>query len=73
MLAGAPIVPVSIVGSGRLAPKATSAIDSGVVVIHYGRPISTEGLQPENRAELKKQVREAILSGMQTIGEPRSS
>jgi 1-acyl-sn-glycerol-3-phosphate acyltransferase len=68
MLAGAPIVPISIVGSGRLAPKTTLAIDSGVVEIHYGRPIPTEHLRPRNRLELKKQVREAILLGTQAIG-----
>ena len=67
MLAQAPSVPISIVGSGELAPKTTLAIDSGVVEIRYGQPIPTAGLLPKNRVELKKEVREAILSGMQEI------
>jgi 1-acyl-sn-glycerol-3-phosphate acyltransferase len=68
MLAGVPIVPVSIVGSGRLNPKTTLSIDSGVVEVFYGRPIPTTGTEIQHRVELKKQVREAILSGMQRIG-----
>jgi 1-acyl-sn-glycerol-3-phosphate acyltransferase len=67
MLAGAPIVPISIVGSGQLAPKTTLGIDSGIVKISYGPPIPTQGLEPQNRVELKKQVREAILSGIQSL------
>lgn len=72
LMAGAPIAPISIVGSGELAPKTTLAIDSGVVKVHYGPAIPTQGLGPANRVELKKQVREAILSGIQSLGRPNS-
>ncbi len=58
-----PVVPVSISGSRHITPKGSLRVESGVVRIHYGKPIATTGLAPEDRSTLKERVREAILEG----------
>jgi 1-acyl-sn-glycerol-3-phosphate acyltransferase len=60
---GAPIVPVSVSGSWRIAPKRSLRIESGRVLVRYGKPIPTQHLRVDDRGELKRQVREAILAG----------
>ncbi len=59
----APIVPVSVSGSWRITPKRSLRIESGRVLVRYGKPIPTQGLRLDDRGELKRQVREAILAG----------
>jgi 1-acyl-sn-glycerol-3-phosphate acyltransferase len=61
--AGVPIVPVSVSGSWRIAPKRSLRIESGRVLVRYGAPIPTAGLPLDDRGELKRRVREAILKG----------
>jgi 1-acyl-sn-glycerol-3-phosphate acyltransferase len=39
------------------------AAERGLIRVHYGKPIATAGLSPEDRNRLKEQVREAILAG----------
>jgi 1-acyl-sn-glycerol-3-phosphate acyltransferase len=63
MQAGVPIVPVTVSGSRRIAAKGSLRIESGRVLVRYGAPIPTEGLGIEDRADLKRQVREAIAKG----------
>jgi 1-acyl-sn-glycerol-3-phosphate acyltransferase len=72
--AGVPIVPVSVSGSWRITPKKSLRIERGTVLIRYGQPIPTQGLGVEDRGELKRLVREAILKGFdpQLQGPPRS-
>jgi 1-acyl-sn-glycerol-3-phosphate acyltransferase len=60
---GVPIVPVSVSGTHRITPKGSLKIHSGLVRIHYGKPIPTRALRLEDRQELKRRVREAILAG----------
>jgi 1-acyl-sn-glycerol-3-phosphate acyltransferase len=60
---GVPIVPVTVSGSYRITPKRSLRIESGRVLIRYGKPIPTAQLRVEDRAELKRRVREAILAG----------
>jgi 1-acyl-sn-glycerol-3-phosphate acyltransferase len=60
--AGAPIVPVAVSGSWRITPKRSLRIESGRVLVRYGKPIATQGLDVDDRGELKRQVREAILA-----------
>ncbi len=60
---GAPIIPVSVSGSWRITPKKTLRVESGNVLIRYGKPIPTRDLTIEDRAYLKQQVREAIVAG----------
>ena len=61
--AGVPIVPVTVSGSQRITPKGSLKIHSGLVRICYGKPIPTRDLGVEDRQELKRKVREAILAG----------
>ncbi len=71
--AGAPIVPVAVSGSWRITPRSSLRIESGRVLVRYGDPIPTGDLEIDDRAELKRQVREAILKafdpGLQQGGE----
>ncbi len=60
---GAPIIPVSVSGSWRITPKKTLRVESGRIVIRYGKPIPTRDLTIEDRAYLEQQVREAIVAG----------
>jgi 1-acyl-sn-glycerol-3-phosphate acyltransferase len=61
--AGVPIVPVTVSGSRRIAPKRSLRVESGLVRVRYGRPIPTEGMGPGDLAALKERVREAIAAG----------
>jgi 1-acyl-sn-glycerol-3-phosphate acyltransferase len=65
--AGVPVVPVSIMGSGRLTRGGTWRVDGGRVRVDYGAPIPTEGLGPGDRPLLKKTVRQAILAGLEEM------
>ncbi len=60
---GAPIIPVSVSGSWRITPKKTLRVESGRILIRYGKPIPTRDLTIEDRAYPKQQVREAIVAG----------
>jgi 1-acyl-sn-glycerol-3-phosphate acyltransferase len=61
--AGVPIIPVSVSGSWCITPKGSLRIESGRILIRYGKPIPTHHLSIDDRNELKRQVREAILAG----------
>ena len=54
-----PIVPVGIQGTFRVQSKESFVIRPGKAIVRYGAPIDPAGLE---RAELERQVREAILS-----------
>ena len=60
---GAPIIPVSVSGSWRITPKGSLRVESGRILIRYGKPIPTRDLGIEDRALLKQQLREAIVAG----------
>jgi 1-acyl-sn-glycerol-3-phosphate acyltransferase len=64
MEAGVPILPASVSGSRWITPKGSLRIESGRIGIHYGTPIPTQGLDPEERTALKHRVRHAIAAGM---------
>lgn len=61
--AGVPIVPVTVSGSHHITPKRSLRIEKGRVLIRYGKPIPTDTLGIDDRNDLKKRVREAILAG----------
>lgn len=58
-----PILPVTVSGSRPLTPKGSMRVESGLVRVHYGKPIETRGLGTEEREALKERVREAIAAG----------
>jgi 1-acyl-sn-glycerol-3-phosphate acyltransferase len=55
-----PIVPVSILGSGRILPKKGLALSPGTIRIIVGKPIPTAEYQPKEAEILMEKVREAI-------------
>ena len=59
---GYPIIPVSISGSNKIMPKGTFKLKSGKIHIHYGIPISTEGISSrQEEIDLMNRVREVII------------
>ncbi|MFC1654314.1 lysophospholipid acyltransferase family protein [Myxococcota bacterium] len=59
--AGVPIVPISITGSIKILPKASSSIQPGTIWIHYARPIDVSGYSVDDRDRLIVDVREVII------------
>ncbi len=62
--AGVPIVPITIVGSGRIMPRGEWAIRPGRVRVIFHDPIPTDRLTQAGRRALMQQVRHAIASGL---------
>jgi 1-acyl-sn-glycerol-3-phosphate acyltransferase len=58
---GAPIVPVSIIGSGRIMPKRSLRIKPGQIKIVIGKPIEVTNFDIEKRHELIEKVRNEII------------
>jgi len=63
-----PIIPLAIEGTGAVQPADDWTVHPGVVRLKVGRPISTEGWKPEDRAGLAREVREAIIQLHREIG-----
>jgi len=62
--AQAPILPVSISGSGKITPRNSLRIEAGRILVRYGRAIPTLGATAEDRDRLKQGVRSAIVAGI---------
>ena len=60
---GIPIVPISISGSRKLAPKG-GLMKSGNIIITIGKPISTDGLENSSRNALVQATRDAVMKNM---------
>jgi 1-acyl-sn-glycerol-3-phosphate acyltransferase len=58
--AGAPIVPVALKGTRELMPRGSLLLRPGHVSVTIGAPISTEGLNSDDRDALLDRVREKI-------------
>jgi 1-acyl-sn-glycerol-3-phosphate acyltransferase len=58
-----PILPVTVSGSRHLTPKRSLRVESGHVLVRYGKPLSTRGLGAADSEALKRRVREAIAAG----------
>jgi len=58
---GVPIVPVSIVGSGKIMPKRSLRIKPGQIKMILGKPIDVHGYDLEHRHELIAKVRNEII------------
>jgi 1-acyl-sn-glycerol-3-phosphate acyltransferase len=59
---GVPIIPVSIVGSGRIMPKRSLTVTPGRVKLVIGKPIDVKSYNIENRHELIQKVRKEIMN-----------
>jgi 1-acyl-sn-glycerol-3-phosphate acyltransferase len=63
--AGAPVVPVSILGSRERMPKGRLAIAPGEILLRFGAPIESRGYAVDEREELLERVRAAIAAGLE--------
>lgn len=59
---GVPIVPFGLVGTREVLPMHGVAIRGGVVRVHVGKPIPTEGLVFKNKTELTERVRNEVAA-----------
>jgi 1-acyl-sn-glycerol-3-phosphate acyltransferase len=66
---GVPIVPVSIIGSGRIMPKRSVKIKSGQIKLVIGEPIEVKSFDIEKRFELIKKVRDSIIKNYDNMQE----
>jgi 1-acyl-sn-glycerol-3-phosphate acyltransferase len=66
------IVPVSIIGSGRIMPKRSVKIKSGQIKLVIGEPIEVKSFDIEKRHELIKTVRDTIIKNYDAWQEPEN-
>jgi len=66
---GVPIVPVSIIGSGRIMPKRSVKIKSGQIKLVIGEPIEVKSFDIEKRFELIKKVKDTIIKNYDNMQE----
>ena len=69
---GVSIVPVSIIGSGRIMPKRSVKIKSGQIKLVIGEPIEVKSFDIEKRHELIKTVRDTIIKNYDAWQEPEN-
>ena len=58
---GAPIVPISIIGSGEIMPKRSLKIKPGKIKLVIDKPIDVKSYALENRQALIQRVRQTII------------
>ena len=58
--AGVPVVPVALIGTGRILPPQGFRVRPGVIRVRIGRPIPTTGLGVKQRGELARRVRDEV-------------
>ncbi len=63
---GVPIIPVSLVGTGRVMQKRSLQINPGNVIMVIDKPIETKDYTIETRHELIERVRNTILHNYET-------
>ena len=67
---GVPIVPVSIIGSGKIMPKRSLRIKPGQIKMVIGKPIEVENFYIEKRQELIEKVRNEIIKNYNEWQDP---
>jgi 1-acyl-sn-glycerol-3-phosphate acyltransferase len=60
--AGVPVVPVAIVGSGRVLPPSGFRVRPGTIRVRFGAPIETQGLSPQERNALAQRTRDVVVA-----------
>ncbi len=58
---GAPIIPISIIGSGEIMPKRSLQVNPGRIIMAIDKPIPVAGYTIDTRAELIERVQSVIL------------
>jgi 1-acyl-sn-glycerol-3-phosphate acyltransferase len=64
--AGADVVPVAIVGAGRVLPPDGFRVRPGPIEVRVGAPIPTAGLEREGRAALARRAQAAVQNLLAT-------
>lgn len=59
--AGAPIVPMVIIGSREILPYGGGIVQPGMVTLRILEPVQTAGLLPKDRAALTERLRDLIV------------
>jgi 1-acyl-sn-glycerol-3-phosphate acyltransferase len=59
---GAPITPISIIGSGAIMPKRSLRVYPGKITMIIDKPIPVDGYSIESRGELIEKVRDVIVN-----------
>ena len=59
--AGAEVVPVAIVGAGKVLPPEGFRGRPGVIRVRFGTPIPTAGLAPSDRGALAARVHDEVV------------
>ncbi len=62
LLAGVPVVPIAIDGSGAVLPASGFCVRPGVIHVRIGEPICTAGLQPGDRHALARRAHAAVVA-----------
>ena len=70
--AGVPVVPITVHGAAALMPKGATYMRPGELALWFHDPISTEALQPDDRLELMKRVRETMRAALEDAPLPGS-
>lgn len=70
---GAPIVPITIIGSGDIMPRRSLNIKPGKIKVIIDKPIATQGYTVENRRELVEKVRQVIINNYDAYREVGTS
>lgn len=59
--AGVDIVPVAVEGAAEVLPVGTFRARPGVIRVTFGEPIPTVGYDPDDRAEVARRARQAVM------------
>lgn len=70
--AGVPVVPVTVHGAAALMPKGATYMRPGELALWFHDPISTAALQPDDRLELMKTVRDTMQAALEDAAQPGS-
>lgn len=67
---GAPIVPVSIIGSYELMPKKAFFTRRGTIIVKIHPPVSVDSFDVDTMPDLIEQVRETVAAGVRDTVNP---
>lgn len=65
---GIPVVPVSIIGSGKIMSKKSWQVNRGEIIMVIDKPIDVSGYTIETRAPLMERVRDVIAANQGKYG-----
>jgi 1-acyl-sn-glycerol-3-phosphate acyltransferase len=69
---GAPVIPVTIIGTRRILPKDSIIFRPGVIDMYVGAPISTRGMSDNDIEALMLKVRQAMIPHFAEAAKARS-